>query len=68
MIDKKCNEKCSKCNHWQSKSIKNVSSHDVSTFISLLPNAKELCIVGGEPLLYKNDILHIIERLPPPRK
>ncbi len=64
MIDKKCNEKCSKCDHWQSKSIKDVNSCDVATFVSRLPNVKELCIVGGEPLLYKNDILHIIEILP----
>lgn len=64
MIDKKCNERCSKCDHWQSESIRNVKASEVSAFVSNLPHAKELCIVGGEPLLYKKDILHIIKALP----
>ena len=57
-----CNQKCSKCSHWKYKDTS--ARLDVEKIINTLitlPKAKEFCIVGGEPLLFKSEILKIIE-------
>ena len=63
MIDIICNEKCSKCSHWTYKSIKNINIELVIKFVNAINSAKELCIVGGEPLIYKKDILLLIKSI-----
>lgn len=63
MIDITCNEKCSKCSHWTYKSVKNIDIKNVIKFINSIKSARELCVVGGEPLIYKKDILFLIKSI-----
>lgn len=57
-----CNQRCTKCSHWKHKDksdrlpIKNI----IDT-IKSLKTAEELCIVGGEPLLFKEEIYGVLE-------
>ena len=57
----RCNERCTKCSHWR------VRDHATMVEVGLLveavrevESASELCIVGGEPLLYRQRVLDII--------
>lgn len=64
MITKRCNERCAKCGIW--KTPEKDSEHiDISIFINCLKNLHEnlyqVTITGGEPLLFKNDVLTIAE-------
>jgi len=64
MIDILCNERCSKCNHWTKKSNKEIMDYKlVSNFINDIPSLKEVCIVGGEPLIYADMIVKIIDNI-----
>ena len=63
MIDIACNEKCIKCSHWTYKSVKNIDIECVIKFVNSIKSANELCIVGGEPLIYKKDIEHLIKSI-----
>ncbi len=66
MVDILCNERCSKCSHWKSKSIKaDITAKEIYEFINGFSNAHELCIVGGEPLIYKSLIMEIISNINP---
>lgn len=65
MIDILCNEKCSKCTHWKHVTEKQV--FDMSKIIKFISDAKsinEFVIVGGEPLIYRNEVKEIIESIP----
>ena len=64
MITKRCNEKCAKCGIW--KTPEKESEHiDISIFIDCLKtlheNLYQVTITGGEPLLFKDDVLTIAE-------
>lgn len=64
MITKRCNERCAKCGIW--KTPEKDSEHiDISIFINCLKtlheNLYQVTITGGEPLLFKNDVLAIAE-------
>ncbi|MBI3518080.1 MAG: radical SAM protein [Bacteroidetes bacterium] len=57
-----CNQKCTKCSHWKYKD--KASRLPAEKFVNAvldIPTAKELCIVGGEPLLFKEEIYQILE-------
>ncbi len=65
MIDILCNEKCSKCTHWKHKTERKVfDMGKITKFITDAKSIKELVIVGGEPLIYKDEIKKIILSIP----
>jgi MoaA/NifB/PqqE/SkfB family radical SAM enzyme len=56
-----CNQKCTKCSHWKNKDkAKRISTGKIIEGIKNIPTAKEFCIVGGEPLLFKTEIYEIL--------
>lgn len=64
LLSQHCNERCSKCDHWQ------VTEHpspppveQVIDLVRQIPSAKELCLVGGEPLVHRDRVLTILESL-----
>ncbi len=57
-----CNQRCTKCSHWKYKDQANrLPTAKIVKGILSIPTAKELCIVGGEPLLFKEEIYEILE-------
>jgi MoaA/NifB/PqqE/SkfB family radical SAM enzyme len=59
-----CNQKCTKCSHWKYKDkAQRLSTESIIKGIKSIPTAKELCIVGGEPLLFKAEICDILKGL-----
>ena len=57
-----CNQKCTKCSHWKYKDKANrLPTKKFIDAINGISIAKELCIVGGEPLLFKLEIYDILE-------
>lgn len=62
MITNKCNEKCPKCGIWK-KQESDIQHIDVSYFINCLNrlhhNLYQVTITGGEPLLFKDNIMAI---------
>ena len=57
-----CNQKCTKCSHWKYKDqAERLPTKKVVDSILSIPTAVELCIVGGEPLLFKQEIYEILE-------
>lgn len=64
MITIECNQKCSKCSHWKQKDqSERLNPELVSNAVNSISSANELIIVGGEPLIYKNEIEKIITNL-----
>jgi MoaA/NifB/PqqE/SkfB family radical SAM enzyme len=65
LISFACNERCTKCHHWAIRPApKPLESKLIFSAINQLPSVKEFCIVGGEPLLFRDrikDILFSIE-------
>ena len=56
-----CNQKCTKCSHWKNKDkADRLPTEKIINGLKSIPTAKELCIVGGEPLLFKNEIYEIL--------
>jgi MoaA/NifB/PqqE/SkfB family radical SAM enzyme len=56
-----CNERCSKCAHWQVRDHPRMVDPDLLIeAVRGIPSAEELCIVGGEPLLFRRRVLRII--------
>lgn len=56
-----CNERCTKCHHWAIRPApKPIDPTLISNAVSQLPNMEEFCIVGGEPLLFKDRISQIL--------
>ncbi len=57
-----CNQKCTKCSHWKYKDQVDRLPEDIFIkSINSIPKVKEICIVGGEPLLYKSEIYKILQ-------
>jgi sulfatase maturation enzyme AslB (radical SAM superfamily) len=57
-----CNQKCTKCSHWKNKDrAPRLATQKIIDSILNISTANEFCIVGGEPLLFKNEIYEIIE-------
>jgi len=57
-----CNQKCTKCSHWKYKDkADRLQTEKFINGIMSIPTATELCIVGGEPLLFKNEIYEILQ-------
>ncbi len=61
-----CNQRCTKCSHWKYKDqADRLPASRLIDAMLKLPYAKELCIVGGEPLLFKNEIFEILKGISP---
>ncbi|MCG8327472.1 MAG: radical SAM protein [Chitinophagales bacterium] len=59
-----CNQKCTKCSHWKYKdNADRLPTEKIVKGIKSIPTANELCIVGGEPLLFKNEVYEILEEI-----
>lgn len=57
-----CNQKCTKCSHWKYKDkADRLPTEKFIIGIKSIPTTKELCIVGGEPLLFKSEIYEILQ-------
>ena len=57
-----CNQRCTKCSHWKYKDkAERLPTTNVINGILSIPTAIELCIVGGEPLLFKEEIYEILD-------
>lgn len=53
---------CSKCSHWKQKYNDDILDPEILVASLLgVSSLEELCIVGGEPLLYRNEILQVLE-------
>lgn len=56
-----CNQKCTKCSHWKNKdNADRLPTEKIINGLKNIPTTKELCIVGGEPLLFKTEIYEIL--------
>jgi MoaA/NifB/PqqE/SkfB family radical SAM enzyme len=61
LISFACNERCTKCHHWTIRPApKPLESKLISSAINQLPSIEEFCIVGGEPLLFRERIKEIL--------
>lgn len=59
-----CNQRCTKCSHWKYKDkAERLPTEKIVAGIKSIPTATELCIVGGEPLLFKQEIYEILQGL-----
>lgn len=57
-----CNQKCTKCSHWKYKDkADRLPTEKFINGIKSISTATELCIVGGEPLLFKSEIYEILQ-------
>jgi MoaA/NifB/PqqE/SkfB family radical SAM enzyme len=64
MITIQCNQKCSKCSHWKQKDgAERLLVSKFTKAIKAISTAQELCIVGGEPTLFKSEIYEILQLL-----
>ena len=65
MITINCNQRCSKCSHWKYPpfTAPRLLPNTIVEFLHSIPTCKEFVIVGGEPLLFKKDILEILTGL-----
>jgi radical SAM protein with 4Fe4S-binding SPASM domain len=62
MITTQCNQRCSKCSHWKRKDDSpRLPPQKIIEAVKALPGLCDLTIVGGEPLLFKEEILKIIK-------
>lgn len=62
MITIQCNQRCTKCSHWKYKDqATRLPASKIISAVTGIPTARELCIVGGEPLLFKSEIYEILE-------
>lgn len=60
----RCDERCTKCSHWKVRSHPQmVDVALVTDAVRTISSAKEFCIVGGEPLVYRARVLDILRRL-----
>jgi MoaA/NifB/PqqE/SkfB family radical SAM enzyme len=58
LISFACNERCTKCHHWAIRpAFTPLDSGLVARAINSLPELVEFCIVGGEPLLFRDRIV-----------
>jgi MoaA/NifB/PqqE/SkfB family radical SAM enzyme len=62
LISFACNERCTKCHHWAIRpAFKPMDSGLVAQAINSLPELTEFCIVGGEPLLFRDRIISLLK-------
>ena len=61
LISFACNERCTKCHHWAIRpAFTPLDSWLVAHAINALPDLTEFCIVGGEPLLFRDRIISLL--------
>ena len=61
LISFACNERCTKCHHWAIRpAFTPLDSSLVAQAINSLPDLTEFCIVGGEPLLFRDRIISLL--------
>jgi sulfatase maturation enzyme AslB (radical SAM superfamily) len=61
LISFACNERCTKCHHWAIRpAFTPLDSSLVAHAINSLPDLTEFCIVGGEPLLFRERIISLL--------
>lgn len=58
-----CNQRCSKCSHWKEPKQEMIDTDALIESLKEIKPMEELCIVGGEPLVFKDRVLAIIEAL-----
>lgn len=64
LISFACNERCTKCHHWAIRpAFKPLDSSLVARAIMSLPELSEFCIVGGEPLLFRDRIVSLLNAI-----
>ena len=57
----RCNERCTKCSHWKVRDHPAMVAPElVIEAVRGVESARELCIVGGEPLVYRERVLTIL--------
>jgi len=60
-----CNQMCTKCSHWKQRDITpRLPTETITTALNSILTMRELCIVGGEPLLYKDELYRIVMGIP----
>lgn len=61
LISFACNERCTKCHHWAIRpAFTPLDSSLVAHAINSLSDLTEFCIVGGEPLLFRDRIISLL--------
>ena len=61
LISLACNERCTKCHHWQIRPApKPIDPSLVANAVNSMSWLDEFCIVGGEPLLFRDRIRTIL--------
>jgi len=64
LISLACNERCSKCSHWKHKTTEPlIDINHVIGLINHIKSLREVCLVGGEPLLHKSRIFSILKAI-----
>jgi MoaA/NifB/PqqE/SkfB family radical SAM enzyme len=64
LLSLRCNERCSKCSHWRVREHPPmVAPQLVAEALHAIPSARELCLVGGEPLLHRAGVLALLEAI-----
>ncbi|NDV65199.1 radical SAM protein [Bacteroides sp. 224] len=62
MITNECNQRCTKCSHWKNKdNATRLPVEKIITALKSISTAKEFCIVGGEPTLFKMEFCDILQ-------
>jgi len=57
----RCNERCTKCSHWKVRDHPAMVAPElVVEAVRSVKSARELCVVGGEPLVYRRRVLTIL--------
>ncbi|MCB1048445.1 MAG: radical SAM protein [Calditrichaeota bacterium] len=64
LVSLRCNERCTKCSHWRVREHPYmIEARLVVEAVRGIPSAIQLCIVGGEPLVYRNLVLEVLTGL-----
>ncbi len=64
LISLSCNERCTKCHHWQVRPAPQpIDPALIVQAVLSLPDVIEFCIVGGEPLVFSSQILKIVKSI-----
>ena len=64
LISFACNERCTKCHHWTIRPApKPIDPGLIASAVNSMPGLLEFCIVGGEPLLFRDRIHHILKSI-----
>ena len=64
LISLACNERCTKCHHWAIRPPpKPIDAALIADAVNSMPWLEEFCIAGGEPLLFRERIIHILKSI-----